>query len=92
MNFSISRTYTFAGVNITESIYAMVDPSGHPFTDDMREMVDHMRALGLIRKKPGAFTTPNGMIVHPEIMRSIRQELSRRMDDMLVSTAFGGRP
>lgn len=79
----------YAGVKITESVHATAEPSARPHTDDMREMVDHLRALGLVRKKPAAFQTPYGLIVHPEIMRQMRARLAQQTDDALVNAMTG---
>lgn len=72
----------FAGVQFVESIHATAIPGGVPRTDDMRAMVDHFHRLGLIRRKPAAFSTHNGrvMVIHPDLLKAMRDRLSREID------------
>lgn len=46
-------------------------------------MVEHLRRLGQIRLRPAAFHTSAGLIVHPAIMRLIRERTAQRVDRIL---------
>jgi hypothetical protein len=81
----------FDGLKIIESEYATAEPSARPHTDDMRAMVEHMRALGLIRRLPVAFKMPDGsLIAHPSTLRRLREDMTRRVEDF-GRAAFYGR-
>lgn len=88
--FRQSTIFNWHGVRLTETTHAMVDPKGTPHTDDMRDMVEHMRQLGLIQKKPGAFQMGDDMFVHPKIMSSLRERLRLDVDRMIERDFFKG--
>lgn len=78
------------GVQVVESIHATAEPTAQPITLDMREMVDRLRHFGQIKRRPAAFTIgDNKMVVHPVILRQMRDTLSRRMDQMAEAAFMG---
>lgn len=57
---------------IRESELALAYPKAKPHSDDMRDMVEHFHAMGLIERKPCALQIGNTMYVHPTIMRKLK--------------------
>lgn len=75
-------------LRIIESEHATTFPTAKPRTLDMQEMVDHFHSLGLIQRRPAAFETPAGLVVHPTIARKMREQLSRKVRRRQDETAF----
>ena len=88
----------FGGGKVIESEHAMVPPK-EAVSDDMRCMVEDLARFGEIRRKPGAYSMPDGtMIVHPVINSALRSRLSRSLSamnermmmDAMFGRSFGG--
>ncbi|TIW23116.1 MAG: hypothetical protein E5V63_25485 [Mesorhizobium sp.] len=75
-------------VQIIESVHATAEPTAQPRTDDMREMVDRLRALGQIRRRPSAFSIGDTLIVHPLLMAAMRDRM-RQVHDRMAESVFG---
>lgn len=84
------QTSVMDGFRFIESEAATALPTGKPYADDTREMVEHFDRLGLIQRKPAAFRTPYGFYIHPTLMREVRQKLSLRIDAMASEVFFSG--
>lgn len=65
----------YGGVQICESAAAMAKPSGKVFTDDMRAMVEHFDALGLIRDVPAIFKIGDKIFMHPIKFAEFRRKV-----------------
>lgn len=78
---SVVAGIQFLGPTFTVSELAMAEPTAQPRTGDMVEMVENLRRLGQIRKKPCAFTTSAGIIVHPDLYDHMRKLMSTRIND-----------
>lgn len=72
-----------AGVNIVVTTLATLLPDGKPLTEDMRNMVDHLSALGLIQRKPAVFTIKDAyggetIHMHPVLHEQLQVQLKRQ--------------
>lgn len=90
--FSKGRS-SFNSTKVIESVHALVPPKG-PISDDMRCMVEDLSRFGEIRRKPGAYSLPDGtMIVHPQVYSAFRSRLSRSIsalnERMMMDAMFG---
>lgn len=81
---------SFTGVRIFVSEHATALPTAQPRTLDMREMVEHMHRLGLVRRLPACFQTSQGMVVHPEILTKLRRRMAANIDAIAFSAMTGG--
>ena len=84
-----------AGMRMIESEHATSSPPGKPYTDDMRDMIEHMADLGLIQRVPAAFVMHDGktMMIHPAMAAKLRarlREISRQIENSIfkVSSAY----
>jgi hypothetical protein len=95
MEVDVARYY-FGSARVVESELALADPPGKPSTCDMVAMVDHLRELGLIRRRPTVYALPDGLVVvHPRILADLRRELSERINrevERMMHGAGIGRP
>lgn len=68
------------GLKFIETETAMAKPSAKPRTEDMRNMVEHMDRLGLIKLKPAAIVYRDTCYIHPVLYAALQARLSRRVD------------
>lgn len=82
-------------MHVTEHATAL--PDGKPTTEDMRNMVDHMMAMGLIQRKPAAFAVKDAFgqesihihpTLHGQLMRRVRCA-SKSMEREMERRAMG---
>ena len=95
LTFSRAILSPFAGVRTIESGAATALPDGKPTTDDMRDMVEHFHALGLIKRKPAAFQIGDTLVIHPTLLRAVQKRLSDDLNKMTERAFFGavrGKP
>ncbi len=87
---TVTITPHYAGVRLTESRAATTLPSGKPTTDDMIEMIEHFARLGLIHRKPAAFSLPNGdLVIHPDLAKKLRERIAADMGRMAEQAFYG---
>lgn len=55
----------YNGVQIYETVAAVSKPSGKPYCDDTREMLEHFDRLGLIRDVPAVLRIQGKIYMHP---------------------------
>lgn len=89
INFSRTMLSPFAGVRVIESTSATALPDGKPSTDDMRDMVEHFHALGLIKRRPAAFQMGDTMVIHPTLVRAVQERMSDSLDAMAQRAFYG---
>lgn len=85
------------GVEIHVTELATALPDGTPSTEDMRNMVEHMAAMGMIQRKPASFSMKDAFgretihmhpVLHDRLMARMRTA-ARSMERQIDQQIFG---